>query len=472
VPGRIVAVGWGVLIFAELASAGADFTAVTDPSIYTGTPPLARALAELPPGRILRYRYNDLTYGRAEPAQYPFTQGWALQPALYAHSLDRIPPDANLIWGIPSASGFSPLQTLALKTLLGRPHSESTIVELDLTRPLDLLGVRYVLTPRAHVPGDYVFVRKVGDISIFENPNAMPRAFIVHRMEVARSDAAAVRLLTGPDFDYAARLLVHDATGVLVSGSPGRADEGEGAEVTADSGDTVTVHARLDRPGYLVLADQSYPGWQVTVDGRPARLLRVDYLLRGVQLMPGAHEVRFVFRPESFRIGAVVSLVALGALIAGVVLCVVLRSVRPALPPPPWEAGYTRHSARLVLFGGLLLISPLLRPPLWLDAGRELTPRRYATEFALLKGRYAAADGRLADAYEVMRDACRWQPSDHDLRKDLARYAGAAARALLVEGRPAEARAMAVEALSLAPEEVRSRAPALVPLAATPPPPQ
>ena len=256
--------------------------------------------------------------------------------------------------------------------------------------------------------------------------------------------------------------------------APGRADEAESAEVAADTGDAVTVRAHLDRPGCLVLADQFYPGWQVSVDGRPAPLLRVDYLLRGVQLAAGEHEVRFAFRPESFRIGAAVSLTALGALFVGIVLCVLLRSVRPALPPAAWQAGYTRRSARLVLFGGLLfiVISPLLRPPLWRDAGRELTPRRYAAEYALLKGRYAAADGRLNDAYEAMRDACRWWPADGDLRRDLARYAGAAARMLLNEGRPEEARAMAVQALKLAPEEVRSEAPALVPLAATPAPPR
>ncbi len=193
------------------------------------TPPLARALAKLPPGRILRYRYSDPTYGRTQSAQYPFTQGWALQPALYAHSLNRMPGDSNLIWGIPSVSAFSPLQTLALKTLLGRPNSESTIIEFDLTHPLDLLGMRYVLTPRARVPGDYVFVRKVGDISIFENPHAMPRAFIVHRAQAAASDEDAVALLSTPDFDYASRLLVHDAAGPLLSHEPGLADEAESA---------------------------------------------------------------------------------------------------------------------------------------------------------------------------------------------------------------------------------------------------
>ncbi len=209
------------------------------------------------------------------------------------------------------------------------------------------------------------------------------------------------------------------------------------------------------------------------MDGRPATLLRVDYLLRGVQLAAGEHEVRFTFRPKSFRVGAAVSLVALGALFVGVVACVVLRSVRPALPPAPWEHGYTRHSARLVVLGGLLfiVISPVLRPPLWLQAAGQLSPRAYAAQFARVKAASAAVDDHFADAYDVTRDACRWWPADRDLRRDLAIYAGAAARTLLNEGHPAEARAIAVEAVALAPDEVRRHAPALLPLAGTPPPP-
>ena len=35
-----------------------------------------------------------------------------------------------------------------------------------------------------------------------------------------------------------------------------------------------------------------YPGWQVTVDGKAAQILRVDYALRGVALPPGSHSRR------------------------------------------------------------------------------------------------------------------------------------------------------------------------------------
>jgi hypothetical protein len=80
----------------------------------------------------------------------------------------------------------------------------------------------------------------------------------------------------------------------------------------------VTIHAALDRPGYLFLADTWYPGWRATVDGVPVRILRANYTFRAIPLEAGEHTVTFVYRPASVRWGALVSLASLVSLILGV----------------------------------------------------------------------------------------------------------------------------------------------------------
>ncbi len=45
---------------------------------------------------------------------------------------------------------------------------------------------------------------------------------------------------------------------------------------------------------------------------------RVDYLLRGTTLAAGRHRVEFRYEPTSYRVGWIVSLLALAALIATV----------------------------------------------------------------------------------------------------------------------------------------------------------
>jgi uncharacterized membrane protein YfhO len=77
----------------------------------------------------------------------------------------------------------------------------------------------------------------------------------------------------------------------------------------------------------LVLTDLHYPGWTASVDGEPTDLHRVDYLLRGTTLPAGRHRVEFTYAPASFRIGWIVSAVALAGLVAAVALALRRRRV-------------------------------------------------------------------------------------------------------------------------------------------------
>ena len=54
-----------------------------------------------------------------------------------------------------------------------------------------------------------------------------------------------------------------------------------------------------------------YPGWSAIVDGRETPLLRVNYAFTGVRVPEGAREIRLLYRPMSFRAGAVISLISL-----------------------------------------------------------------------------------------------------------------------------------------------------------------
>jgi hypothetical protein len=78
-------------------------------------------------------------------------------------------------------------------------------------------------------------------------------------------------------------------------------------------------------PGWLVVLDQDYPGWDVRVDGSPAEGLCAYGLFRAVALEPGRHRVTWSYRPESFALGLCLSLIALAATLVWLALAVILR---------------------------------------------------------------------------------------------------------------------------------------------------
>ena len=105
-----------------------------------------------------------------------------------------------------------------------------------------------------------------------------------------------------------------------------------GEAVVQDTASVVTIKAyepnRLTydvnsgKGGILVFSEIYYPGWTATVDGEPAELGRVDYLLRAMQVKPGRHEVVLSFFPKSVNTTetiAYISYVILLLVVAGAV---------------------------------------------------------------------------------------------------------------------------------------------------------
>lgn len=77
------------------------------------------------------------------------------------------------------------------------------------------------------------------------------------------------------------------------------------------------------RGGVVVFSEVYYPHWTVTIDGQPAELGRVDYLLRALKVPAGKHEVVMEFRPRTITMtettayiaSALIILLLIGALL-------------------------------------------------------------------------------------------------------------------------------------------------------------
>jgi hypothetical protein len=141
-----------------------------------------------------------------------------------------------------------------------------------------------------------------GDVKIYQNLDVLPRAFIVHQVQVMEDDQATLDLLRDPAFDPAQQVILAEGDAPATAGGSSRAG------IISYEAEQVQIHATLDAPGYLILTDTYYPGWSVTVDGQTVPILRADLYFRAVALGAGEHKVTFQYRPLSIYIGLAVGL--------------------------------------------------------------------------------------------------------------------------------------------------------------------
>jgi len=180
-------------------------------------------------------------------------------------------------------------------------------------RGLSLADTRTATTRQVTLStdGDYRLVHS-GDVKIYQNLDTLQRAFVVHRAEVIADEDRAIARLRDPSFEPV-------RSAILSSGEPLAGVGMATAKVVHYAPERIVVDATTSAPGYLLLTDTFYPGWEATLDGRPVPILQADVYFRAVRLEPGTHRVEFQYRPASLRWGARLSGVALLLCLAGLV---------------------------------------------------------------------------------------------------------------------------------------------------------
>lgn len=76
--------------------------------------------------------------------------------------------------------------------------------------------------------------------------------------------------------------------------------------------------------GVVVFSEVYYPGWTATIDGQPAELGRVNYILRALNVKAGKHEVVLDFHPTSISTTETIAYAALIVLLLAI--CVAIYS--------------------------------------------------------------------------------------------------------------------------------------------------
>jgi hypothetical protein len=151
----------------------------------------------------------------------------------------------------------------------------------------------------------FVPIYEDDDVTVFENTEVAPRAFLVRDVTRAESMQEAVALMKGGTIDPGVTAVVEGDPGIGAAADP--VGSSDSAIISTYAPDRVTIDVTAGAPSLLVLTDLFYPGWQATVDGEPGPILPTDAAFRGVAVPAGEHRVEFVYAPASFRLGLIVA---------------------------------------------------------------------------------------------------------------------------------------------------------------------
>jgi hypothetical protein len=279
-----------------------------------------------PPGDAVRFLQEQLAAGDGRVLGVPQTVGAPMTGALFAI------PDVRGISALPLRRYVDFLEAISPTPSLN-PFAVQKVNQ-HASPLLDVAAVRFVIVPRgpsappALLDGDpeMPLAFTAPAVVIYENRAALPRARIVHRMVAARdmADATAAIFRASERGRHAREAGMADA--VIVEpdekgGLPPALADGPGGDthvriVDADDPDELVVHASLERPGLLVLADTYYEGWEARVDGQPSPIYPANLMFRAVAVPEGSHTIHFRFRPRAFRLGcALFVFAALGCVV-------------------------------------------------------------------------------------------------------------------------------------------------------------
>jgi hypothetical protein len=171
---------------------------------------------------------------------------------------------------------------------------------------LDLMNARYVVAQQ-RLPGtSVVYQSQETKVQVLENPDAVPRGFLVGQTEVIADPQSTWKRLRDSSFDPRTTAILPEPLDAPVT----PIDSGSTAEVTLDtySLEKIEWTVQTDVPRLFVASEVYYPaGWNAYLDGEEVPIHRVDYLLRGVHVPEGTHTLTMRFEPAADRYGTLVA---------------------------------------------------------------------------------------------------------------------------------------------------------------------
>jgi hypothetical protein len=177
---------------------------------------------------------------------------------------------------------------------------------------------------------------------VWENPQALPRAFFVRTAKVQDSLQTLYAMRDGSFDPRDVVFLTKDAQD-LTSASQNPIDSTERIDIVKYANEDVEYKTTASADRIMFISDTWYPNWTATVDGKETPIHKANYAFRAIKVPAGQHTVKFTYDDPRYDSGKSISLASNVLVLIGLALGIAGATVFPkkhhnpkaeVIPPP------------------------------------------------------------------------------------------------------------------------------------------
>ena len=145
-----------------------------------------------------------------------------------------------------------------------------------------------------------------GQMTYQQNPDAAGACWFVDSVRTEKDPSKLMKALDSLDIKHLA-LVEEDVK------QAGAASAGDSIWIVNNLNDEVNYHAKSSADRFAVFSEVFYKhGWKAYVDGKETPIYKTNYVLRGAVIPAGDHDIKFVFRPDSYYKSQQLEMIASG----------------------------------------------------------------------------------------------------------------------------------------------------------------
>jgi hypothetical protein len=239
---------------------------------------------------------NEANYAEKEESDNRFTPSPINTAILKDTSYYRV---LDLSGGISSAFNAGSLTSYFHKSIGGyHPAKLSIYQDLiehqlykypDCEPVINMLNAKYIMT--GNIATDTV-----------ANKNALGAAWFVKTIKYENGPSAVMNALTTFNPKDTAIADVKDKAAITAFN---QTDSAANIQLINNDNDVVNYVSNNGNNGFAVFSEVYYDkGWKAYIDDKETPIVKVNYVLRGLQVPSGKHNIRFEFKPASYYSGS------------------------------------------------------------------------------------------------------------------------------------------------------------------------